>query len=76
MAYEWFCRLDRTVPVADHSTYSKNPHGRFRDRDLFRHLFETVLRQCSNEGLLGSECFGVVASLIPANANQILGCDS
>jgi transposase len=43
LAYRWFCRLDLTGAVPDHSTFSKNRHGRFRDSDLFRLLFETVL---------------------------------
>ena len=42
LAYRWFCRLDLTDQVPDHSTFSKNRHGRFRDSDLLRHLFETV----------------------------------
>ncbi|MGF7148934.1 hypothetical protein FHS96_002576, partial [Sphingomonas zeicaulis] len=29
--------LDGDVP--DHSTFSKNRHGRFRESDLFRQLF-------------------------------------
>ena len=34
LAYRWFCRLDLSDPVPDHSTFSKNRHGRFRDSDL------------------------------------------
>jgi hypothetical protein len=34
----------------DHSTFSKNWHGRFRDSDLLRRLFETVLQRCIDEG--------------------------
>lgn len=47
LAYRWFCRLDLTVPVPDHSTFSKNRHGRFRDSNLLRHLFETWWRAAS-----------------------------
>ncbi|SLN76199.1 hypothetical protein RUM8411_04355 [Ruegeria meonggei] len=43
---------------------------------MFRHLFETVLQTCIDEGLVGGESFGVDASLIPANANQTRGIDS
>jgi transposase len=43
VAYRWFCRLDLADPVPDHLTFSKNRHGRFRDRHLFRRLFEEVL---------------------------------
>jgi hypothetical protein len=36
LAYRWFCRLSLNEPVPDHSTFSKNRHGRFRQSDLFR----------------------------------------
>ena len=51
LAYRWFCRLDLTAPVPDHSPFSKNRHGRFRDSNLLRHLFETVVARCIAEGL-------------------------
>ena len=31
LAYRWFCRLDLTDRIPDHSTFSKNRHGRFRE---------------------------------------------
>jgi transposase len=65
LAYRWFCRLDLTDAVPDHSTFSKNRHGRFRESGLFRNLFETVLQRCMDEGLVGGLSFGVDASLIP-----------
>jgi hypothetical protein len=37
--------------VPDHSTFSKNRHGRFRESDAFRHVFESVLRRCMTEGV-------------------------
>ena len=40
LAYRWFCRLDLDGLVPDHSTFSKNRHGGFRDSDLLRKLFE------------------------------------
>lgn len=70
LAYRWFCRLDLTDAVPDHSTFSKNRHGRFRESDLFRKLFEQVLSRCITEGLVGGEAFGVDASLIKADANR------
>ena len=57
-----------TVP--DHSTFSKNRHGRFRDSDLLRKVFETTVRRCMAEGLVGGEGFAVDASLIKADANR------
>src|SRR6266516_1889093 len=44
LAYRWFCRLDLDDAVPDHSTFSVNRHGRFRDSDLLRHVFEAVVR--------------------------------
>jgi Transposase domain (DUF772) len=40
--------LDADVP--DHSTFSKNRRGRFRESDLLRKLFETVIARCTKEG--------------------------
>lgn len=34
LAYRWFCRLDLTDPVPDHSTYPETRHGRFHDSGL------------------------------------------
>jgi transposase len=70
LAYRWFCRLDLGDAVPDHSTPSKNRHGRFRDSDLFRHLFEEVLARCMAEGLVGGTSFGVDAALIKADASR------
>src|SRR5436305_13928285 len=64
LAYRWFCRLGLEARVPDHSTFSKNRHGRFRESDLLRHLFETVLARCIEEGFVGGEGFAVDASLI------------
>ncbi|BCH19812.1 hypothetical protein MesoLjLa_66630 (plasmid) [Mesorhizobium sp. L-2-11] len=70
LAYRWFCRLGLEGDVPDHSTFSKNRHGRFRDSDLLRELFETTVRRCIEEGLVGNEGFAVDASLIRADANK------
>jgi transposase len=56
--------------VPDHSTFSKNRHGRFRKSDLLRRVFETVLGRCVREGLVGGEAFAVDASVIKADANR------
>ena len=55
LAYRWFCRLCLEGDVPDHSTFSKNRHGRFRDSDLLRELFETTVRRCIEEELVGGE---------------------
>ena len=45
LAYRWFCRLDLDGAIPDHSTFSKNRHGRFRDSDLLRKLFEMTVER-------------------------------
>jgi transposase len=75
LAYRWFCRLGLDGDVPDHSTFSKNRHGRFRDSDLLRRVFETVLGRCVREGLVGGEAFAVDASLIKADANRQNGIE-
>src|SRR3954467_10901662 len=66
LAYRWFCRLGLERAVPDHSTFSKNRHGRFRDSDLFRRLFEVTVKRCIDEGLVGGDGFAVDATLIRA----------
>ena len=63
--------LDGDVP--DHSTFSKNRHGRFRESDLLRKLFETVVGRCMKEGIVGGEAFAVDASIIVADAHRRRG---
>jgi transposase len=75
LAYRWFCRLGLDGQVPDHSTFSKNRHGRFRESDLLRRVLETVLRRCIREGLVGGEGFAVDASLIKADANRQKGIE-
>ena len=63
LAYRWFCRLGLDGKVPDHSTFSKNRHGRFRESNVFRHLFKTVVEDCMAEGLVGADGFSADASL-------------
>jgi transposase len=70
LAYRWFCRLGLDGAVPDHSTFSKNRHGRFRDSDLLRQLFEMTVTRCMAEGLVGGEGFAVDASLIRADVHR------
>ena len=73
LAYRWFCRLGLDGEVPDHSTFSKNRHGRFRESDLLRKLFETVVARCIKERRVGGEAFAVDASMIVADAHRWRG---
>ena len=50
LASRWFCRLGLEDKVPDHSSFSKLRHGKFRDSDIFRHVFERVVAQCIAHG--------------------------
>jgi transposase len=73
LAYRWFCHLGIEDPVPDHSTFSKNRHGRFRDGEVFRKLFEAVLQRCMAESLVRGEGFATDASIIKADAQRQRG---
>lgn len=70
LAYRWFCRLGLEDAVPDHSTFSKNRHGRFRASGTFRWMFDEVVRRCMAAGLVKGEGFAVDASLIAADASH------
>ncbi|MEX2257954.1 MAG: IS1182 family transposase [Woeseia sp.] len=70
LAYRWFCKLSINDRVPDHSSFSKNRHGRFREAEAFRFVFEQVLKRCMDEGLIGGEGFAVDASVVKADASK------
>ena len=75
LAYRWFCRLGLEDKIPNHSTFSVNRHGRFRDADVLRQVFESVVCQCMEAGLVGGEGFAVDASVIEANASRFQRVD-
>ena len=70
LAYRWFCGLSIEDKIPDHSGFSRARNQRFRDSDIFRHVFERVVEACIAAGLVGGEGFAVDASLIVADANK------
>src|SRR6478735_8223899 len=73
LAYRWFCRLDLDDKVPHHSTFSENRLHRFRESDVFRHVFERVVVACMAAGLVKGEGFAVDASVMEANASRYHG---
>jgi transposase len=73
LAYRWFCRLSLEDAVPEHSTFSKNRHGRFRSSETFRWLFDEVVRRCMAAGLVKGEGFAVDASVVAADASSQRG---
>jgi transposase len=73
LAYRWFCRFDLEDKAPDHSTFSVNRHGRFRESDIFRQIFEEIVRACMDAGLVQGEGFAVDASVMEADASRYHG---
>ena len=73
LAYRWFCRLGLEDRVPDHSTFSLNRHGRFREARVLRSVFEDVVRHCMGAGLVGGEGFAIDASVMEADASRYHG---
>ena len=69
LAYRWFTRLDLEQEVPDHSTFSKNRHGRFRESGVFREIFEEIVRRCLQAGLVEGKNLAVDGTMIEANAS-------
>jgi transposase len=76
LAYRWFCRLGLEGQVPDHSTFSLNRHGRFREAQAFRLVFESVVRRCMAAGLVRGEGFAIDASVMEADASRYHGVAS
>ena len=70
LAYRWFTRLDFSQEIPDHSTFSKNRHGRFRQSGVFRESFEEIVRRCLEVGLVEGRNLAVDGTLVGANASQ------
>src|SRR5882762_12019606 len=70
LAYRWFTRLDFNAEIPDHSTFSKNRHGRFRQSGVFREVFEEIVRRCVAAGLVQGETLAVDGTMVAADASQ------
>lgn len=70
LAYRWFCRLRLDGCVPDHSTFSKNRYGRFRDGNVHRLLFEEVIRVCAKTGPTLGRDTAIDASTIEADGGR------
>jgi transposase len=70
LAYRWFCRLGRDGKVPDHSTFSKNRHGRFRESGLLRPVFDGAVQRCMAEGGWAPMDWRSTPSLIAAGASK------
>jgi hypothetical protein len=68
LAWRWYTGLGFDQEIPHHSTFSKNRHGRFQESKLFEQLFEQIVRQCVEVGLVQGQHLSVDGSFVEANA--------
>lgn len=66
----WFCRLNLHDPVPDHSTLSRLRNERWAESGLFDRLFDEVVRQCCEAGLVSGRHLSVDGTQVQANASM------
>lgn len=69
MAYRWFLGLDMDERVPDHSTISQNRRRRFNGTGLFRRLFEGIVFQCIEKGLVDGRTILTDSTHVKVNAS-------
>ena len=70
IAYRWYLGLDLDDPVPDHSTFSQNRRRRFKGQEIFRQIFNRIVRECQRAGLVRGENVVMDSTHIKANADN------
>lgn len=65
----WFCRLDLHEEVPDHSTLSKLK-DKWSEAGIFQSVFDQVVRQCSEAGLVSGRHVSVDGTQVKASASM------
>lgn len=69
VGYRWFVGLSLDEKVPDHSTFSKNRHGRFKESRIYQQIFDQIVQQCIEKGLVSGKHLTVDSTLVKANAS-------
>jgi len=69
VGYRWFVGLNLEDKVPDHSTFSKNRHERFSERGFFQEIFDEVVKQCIQKGLVTGKHLTVDSTYVRADAS-------
>lgn len=69
-AYRWFLGLGLHDAVPHFSTYGKNYMRRFKDTDLFERIFQKILKECMEAGLVDESVVFVDSTHVKARANS------
>ena len=70
LAWRWFTGLGFDQEIPHHSTFSKNRHGRFHESKLFGQMFERIVAQCLEVGLVRGDKLSVDGTFVEANASK------
>jgi transposase len=70
LAWRWFTGLTFDQEVPNHSTFSKNRHGRFQESNIFEQIFHEIVSQCIACGLVKGDHLSVDGSFIQADASN------
>ena len=69
-AFRWYLGIDLDERVPDHSTISQLRRRKPRFRKVFRRLFEEVVRQCIEKGLVSGRLVATDSTHVKANASR------
>ena len=71
LAYRWFIGYDLDDKIPNHSTFSQARRLRFIKRpELVREIFDNIVRQCIDYGLIDGKVLFTDSTHIKANANK------
>ena len=70
VALRWYLGLDLFDRVPDHSTISQLRRRKPKFRKIFRRLFEEVVRQCVEKGLVSGRLVATDSTHVRANASR------
>ena len=69
LAYRWFCGIDLMQRVPDHSTFSQNRRRRFQDAGIFREIFNEIVLECIQLGIVSGDTGVADGSFLPSNVS-------
>lgn len=70
VAYRWFLGMRLTDKVVDASTFSQNRRRRFAGTDIEQRIFDRIVEQAIEHGLIGGKVFYTDSTHLKANANK------
>ncbi|OGP10101.1 MAG: hypothetical protein A2Z89_02810 [Deltaproteobacteria bacterium GWA2_43_19] len=70
LAYRWFLGYRLDEPIPDHSTISQTRKRRFKEDDTFQKIFDSIVLQCIQKGLVSGVRLAADSTHIKANASM------